>query len=448
MTTSPRRRLWPRLAVLAAAAAILAGCEMPDWLGEHEAPPLPGERISVLRLDAELAPDPGIADVTVQLPKPWRNVAWPQAGGVPSHAMYHLEVGEVPKRLWSTSAGAGSNSVERLLATPVYGDGRVYVLDVDSKVRAFDGETGKRLWEKAVLPDNEEEGALGGGLAHHFGLLIVTTGYGYVHALKADTGEEVWHQRLGVPIRGAPTVAGDRIFVITYDNQLHALAIEDGHTLWTHSGLPEDASLVGSPSPAVDGGIVVAPYTSGELFALRVENGRVVWSDQLIRSTQLTPLSALSEIRGHPVIDRGVVIAISHAGRLAAIDMRTGQRIWDRNIEGVETPWVAGEFIFLVTSQSEVVALSRRNGRVRWVHQLARYEDEKARDGPIHWSGPVLVSDRLILVGSNGDAVTLSPYTGDLIGSIDLPGPCMMAPIVANATLYFLTDNAELVAYR
>ncbi len=193
---------------------------------------------------------------------------------------------------------------------------------------------------------------------------------------------------------------------------------------------------------------MVVPYTSGELFALRVENGRVLWSDQLIRSARLTPLSALSEIRGGPVIDRGLVIAISHSGRLAAVDLRTGQRSWDRDIEGIETPWVAGDFIYLVTMQAEVVCLSRSGGRIRWVTPLQRFEDPDDREGPIHWSGPVLVSDRLVLTSSHGRAVAISPYTGQLLGQIKLPEDVALPPVVADGSVYVLTKDADLVAYR
>ena len=429
-------------------ATLLGGCELPEWLGEAEEPPLPGERISVLSLEQSLAPDPAIADLSVRLPRPWRNPGWPQNGGLPAHAMYHLEAAEAPKVSWSTDIGAGSDDDKRLLAQPVTEDGRIFALDADSVVSAYDTERGKRLWRRALRPENEEEGALGGGLAIDAGTLYVTTGYGYVHALDPATGEPRWQRRIGPPLRGAPTVGTGRVFVITYDNQLHALAADDGRTLWQHSGIPEDAGLVGSPSAALEGTTVVAPYTSGELFALRVDNGRALWSDQLIRNSRLTPLASLSEIRGSPVIDQGVVLALSHSGRIAATDLASGTRLWDSDIGGVETPWVAGSFIFLITSQSELVCLEGRSGRVRWVTELQRYEDEEDKRDPIQWTGPLLASDRLIALSSHGFAVSISPYTGKLLGQFKLPAGSRIAPIAADGTIYVLTDSGQLLALR
>ena len=427
----------------------LGACDgFPDWFGDREDPPLPGERISVLRLEQQLEPDPRIADLAVLLPPPWRNIDWPQTGGLSNHAMHHLELGDELGRAWRSEAGAGSGTDVRLLSPPVVGGGRVYTMDAKGRVSAFDPGNGKRIWRVNLTPEDEEEGALGGGLAFDNGVLYASTGYGEVFALEPDAGQLIWKQSVGLPIRAAPAASGGRVFAITYDNQLQALAASDGRVLWTHSGLPEDAGLLGGAAPAVDGGIVVAPYSSGELFALRVENGRVVWGDQLIKVARYTPLAALSEIRGSPVIDRDRVFAISHSGRMAAFDLRTGERLWDRDIVGVETPWVAGNFLFIVTTLAEVVCLSRDDGRIRWVQQLQRFEDEEARDRPIQWSGPVLAGDRLILLSSHGVAASLSPYTGGVLGEMRLSDPARLAPVVADATLYIMTDGAELIALR
>jgi outer membrane protein assembly factor BamB len=321
-------------------------------------------------------------------------------------------------------------------------------MDAEAEVSAFDVANGKRLWSRELTPEGEDEGVIGGGVSVDKGVVYATTGYGYVHAMSLEDGTEIWQRRIGTPIRGAPTAIGGRVFVITYDNQLHALAASDGRTLWNHSGIPEDVGLIGAPSAAVGGGLVVVPYSSGELFALRLENGRMVWSDQLTRTRRLAPLSSLSEIRGSPVIDRGMVVAVSFSGRVAAIDLASGRRIWDRDIAGMETPWVAGDFIFLVTAQAEVICLARKSGRIRWVAQLPRFKDEEEKISPLHWSGPVLASDRLVLVSSSGYAVAISPYSGHMLGRIDLPEDTLIPPIVADGSIYVLSDNGALIALR
>jgi len=438
-------------AILAVAILLLgslSACELPDWLGDAPQPSLPGERISILQLDKALEPDAAIADLDVRLPRPWRNPAWPQAAGFANHAMHHLEIGENLQQAWKIDIGEGSGSESKLLSRPVVSEGRIVAMDAEAEVSAFDVADGRHLWSRELTPEDEDAGVIGGGVSIDNGVVYASTGYGYVHAMSLEDGKEIWQRRIGIPIRGAPTAIGGRVFVITYDNQLHALASSDGRTLWNHSGIPEDAGLIGAPSAAVGGGLVVVPYSSGELFALRLENGSMVWSDQLIRTRRLAPLSSLSEIRGSPVIDRGMVLAVSFSGRVAAVDLASGRRIWDRDIAGMETPWVAGDFIFLVTAQAEVICLARKSGRIRWVAQLPRFKDEEEKVGALHWSGPVLASDRLVLVSSDGYAVAISPYSGHMLGRIDLPDNTLIPPVVADGSIYVLSDNGALIALR
>lgn len=439
-----------RLAALLLATTALAGCDSLDLFGDKPKAPLPGDRIAVLALERSLEPDARIVDLEVRLPRPYVNEDWPQPGGYPGHAMHHLSLSGDLKEVWRADIGTGRSSYTRLLASPVVASGQVFVMDADSRVSAFDTANGRRQWRTDLVPDSEDSGAIGGGIVYDRGRVFAATAYGEVVALDPAAGTVIWRYRAGVPLRAAPTAEGGRVFVITQDNQLRALNGDTGEMIWSYTGIAETAALVGAGSVAVDGGTLVVPFSSGELFALRAENGTVAWNDALLRSTRSSSVANINDIAGHPVIDRGLVFAIGHAGRMVAIDARTGERQWERELTGVETPWVAGDFIYVVTVDGEVACISRRDGRIRWVQALQRWRnpDAKTRKSMIIWHGPILAGDRLVLAGSHGEAVSLSPYTGDVLGRIKLSDGAAMAPIVADNTLYVLTDNAYLVALK
>jgi len=433
-----RRALLAALAV----AALLAAC------GGEDETPLPGERISVLTLERELKPDPSAGSIEVRLPAPQPNREWPQSGGYANHAMYHLALASTVSIAWRVSAGAAADDDAPLLNPPVTGEGRVYTVDAEGMVSAFDVAAGARLWEVELTPEEEEDSAFAGGLAYAGGLLVATTGTGEVVALEAANGRPIWSHRVGVPMRAAPTIAGGRVFVITYDNQIVALAAADGTELWTYQAIAESTGLVGNASAAVEGGTVVAPFSSGELVAIAVESGQAVWQDSLAGLGRVGGFRTLADIKGDPVIDRGIVLAGGHAGVLVAIDLRTGERVWAQNLSSLETPWVAGDFVYVLTTEGDLVCLTRAEGRVLWVQALPRWEDPEDTEEPINWAGPVLAGDRLIVTGTDGRVLSLSPYTGEVLGQIELPGPVRLAPIVAQGTVYILTDEAELLALR
>lgn len=432
-------------ALLLASGA--AGCDVLDIFKDKKTP-LPGERISVLGIGATLDPDPKLTGVPVALPPPVANPEWPVPGGNPSHAMGHPALPEQLTRAWETGIGEGSSRYTKVLSQPVVARGRVFAMDGGTRVSALDASTGGRIWQVELKPEQERGNAFGGGPCFWNDRLYVSTGYGQIVALDPADGKVIWRENVTAPVHAPPTVADGRVFAVSVENALDVLSAEDGRRLWTHHGIPETAGLLGGASPAVEGEIVVAAYSSGELFALRAENGRAVWSDNLAATRTMNAIAGLADIRGRPVIDRGRVYAISHSGRMAAIDLRTGDRVWEQQIASSHGPWVVGEYIFVLANDNQAVCLTRNDGHVRWVRQLRRFRDEKDRSGPIFWAGPVLGGNRLVLLSSAGEALSLSAQTGEPFGQQRISGAGYLGPVIANNALYLLTDDANLSAYR
>ncbi len=434
------------LCLLAIAGLTLVGCD--GFGGTARKVPLPGERVSVLELEKALEPDNALRTIPVVLPSPTALQDWPQEGGNPTHSVGHPSLPDKIAVAWRENVGEGTSRFAQMLATPVVVNGVLYAMDSTALVTARKAKDGAVIWEKSITPDGDESQAWGGGIAFNDGIVYVATGYGQVLALNAGDGSVKWRVPLGTPMRSAPTVADNRLFVITVDNQLFALSTEDGHRIWNYDGIPQSAELAGGSSPAVQGGVVVAPFSSGDVVALRVENGRVVWTDSLAATRRFDAISTIADIRGRPVIDRGRVFAISHSGRMAAIDLRTGERIWEQDIGSAFTPWVAGDYLYVVSTSNQVVCLSRTDGRIVWITPLEQYENPESKKGRIAVAGPVVAGDRLLVVSSKAEAYSISPYTGKPLGLIELPEGSFLPPIVADNTLYLVTNDADIIALR
>lgn len=414
--------------------------------GSDDKPALKGERLSVLELQKSLKPDAIIEDGTVfTLPDSWQNEFWPQAGGYPNHSMQHLALNEGSfKQLWTAKIGKGSSKRMPLVTRPIVVDGRVFTLDTDSHLSAFDANNGKQHWQVSVRPRDEEDPVIGGGIAFSNAVLYVTTGYDELLAIDPSNGKVFWRKDLPAPSRAAPTIMDNRLYVTTLDSRVLALNPKNGDLLWEYVGISETAGLLGAASPAANYDIVIPVFSSGEVTALRVENGSVAWSDNLSNLRAIGGLGSLSDIKALPVIDRGLVIVMSFSGRLVAIDERTGNRVWQREIGGSQTPWVAGSHIFALSEANELIALNRATGAILWVTEL----DKTKGDKKITWAGPVLAGNRLLLTGSDGRLLEVVPETGQLLAQSDLGSSFVIPPIIANKTLYLLSENGTLMALR
>ena len=277
-------------------------------------------------------------------------------------------------------------------------------------------------------------------------------------ALAGDSGEILWRIQNEVPFSNAPTVRDGRLYVVARDSRLLVFSTDDGGFLWEHSAISENATIMTASSPAVSEQLVVAGFNSGEVVGLRNLNGTQVWADTLSgRARLVTPLAELNGVVGRPVIDRDRAFAINHGGRMVAIDLRTGERIWTADIASAETPWVMGDYVLVMSLEGELICLSRAQGRVRWVRPLSELTNSdgdpiitmpKENKGSVFFLGPVLAGGRIIALSSSGTLLALSPQDGALMETIDLRTPISVPPIIADGTLYVLTDKGSVLAFN
>jgi outer membrane protein assembly factor BamB len=416
--------------------------------GGKETPTIGNREPILSRIESGAQVDPALASVSVILPPAAANELWAQAGGTASKAYGHLALSQTPSRVWTASVAGSTNRV-RLGASPVVGDGKLFVVDSAGTVHAFDAASGGRLWsQKAGVDNSLRDTTFGGGASYDNGRVYATNGAGEVRALDASSGAEIWKVKPAGPLRGSPTIAFGSVFVMTQDNQIVTLDAADGSQQWSESGSSTQAGVFGVAAPAVGQGTVIAGYSSGELAAYRYENGRTLWADALSRTSISTQVGSLTDIDADPIIDGGRVYALGQGGRMAAYELVTGQRIWELNLAGISTPAIAGEWVFTLTDDARLLAIARSTGKVRWLTQLPRWRDEEDKEGEIFWVGPVLAGNSLWVANSEGEMWQVSTGEGSASNFTDLKEQVSLAPVVAQNTLYVLDDSGRISAYR
>ncbi|MDQ1153196.1 PQQ-binding-like beta-propeller repeat protein [Brevundimonas sp. SORGH_AS_0993] len=453
-----------KVALICGVAATMASCgtltrNLP-FIGKKDQPGATasaGQRISVLEFEQQLAPSAALSGRDFFLPGPQAATAWTQPGGTTENLVEHVIAAPNFQIAWKRDIGAGSARVGNVMAPVVADNGKIFVLDGDSTVSAVSADTGEVLWKTSVKnPERDRSGGFGGGVAVGGGKVFVSSGYRSMSALDANTGAVVWTQAVDSPIHGAPTVAGNRVFVVDVDSQLFAFDTTTGAQDWAYRGIAEPARVMRAASPAVSGNTVVAPFASGQLVALSAVNGQAVWEETLSRTSRTSALSEVRDVAGRPVISRGMVYGVSHSGVLGALDLRSGQPKWQLPVTGVNAPLPVGDVVYAVSKSGQLITVNRDTGQVYWTRELN--EGRARKEGGFltfgrrtitpQWSGPLLASNRLVLVNSFGEAVALDPKTGAQQTTLKLGAPAYIAPAAYNGALYVLTDTGQLICIR
>ena len=410
---------------------------------------LEGERLSVLSGSAKLQPDYPEGKVKIKLPEPVRNPRWSQDGGNSEHIMGHLAASSRLKKFWDAGFGEGSSKRDMLIAKPIIAHRVVFAIDADAIVTARRLDSGDQIWKKRLKPRNEDDKSSsmkGAGLAYFGKKIYATTGFGGVFALDMLTGRELWRYDAGMPIRIAPTANADKLFVQTIDNTLIALNSISGEEVWRYKTKTEDTTLVGGAAPAYSPylDVVIAAFSNGELRAFKSSTGTPLWADNLISRKRNNSLANIAAIKADPVIDNDKIFAIGNSDILAAIDLKTGMRIWEREVSGTNQPWVAGQYLYVLSDNNELLALNKNDGKIIWNTEIPNVNDKPGEFAV----GPILVNNRLLVPTSDGHVFSISPYNGKLIGFINIDEDIDMAPIVADGVVIFTTNEAEMLAYK
>lgn len=440
-----------KIGLLATSALALSGCSILDRgkAAKEEASAAEKEgRITMVLTDERLTPDPDLVSEIITLPPPRALTdGWPQAGSRASKAVGHISAASNFTVAWRTSVGKGSDKKSALTTAPVASADTIFTIDSEQMISAIDVNTGGKRWSTKLKSGSRRDGiSIGSGIALEGTTLVVASGYGFVTALDAASGAELWRTKTEAPMTGSPTIKDGRIFVSSNNNEVIAFDLDDGSLIWSDQAIAESARVLGSPSPAAVEDIVVTPYSSGEIIAYLAANGRRLWDEALASPGQFTPISAINDIGGRPILGGGLVFAASQSGVLAAIDGRTGTRVWQQPIGTTQAPALAGEYLFVMGVEAEIACIKAGTGQVIWVKDLTKFKNEEKKKGRVTYAGPVIASGKILIASSQGDLISLDPQTGDELNRLKLGGAVYIEPIAVQEKLIVLTDDARLIA--
>lgn len=436
-----------RIAALAGIAVLLvAGCQEREQIltGERENIRTDEDSLSISRAPEQNASRP------IRLPGQSANRDWPQSFGTPAFRTAHPALRSLPQLVWSTSIGEGDGRRARITAEPVVGGGLIYTLDSGARVSAVTPQ-GAVAWTTELLPPSDDTGeATGGGMAYDSGTLYVSSGFGLLTALDAQTGAQRWQQKLDATGSGSPLVTGGLVYLVAGDDTGWAIEAKTGRIAWQIEATPSVSNVLGAPAPALAGDLVVFAFGSGDIVATFRRGGLQRWSASVAGQRAGVARSRIGDITGSPVVVGRTVYAGNHSGRTVALSTETGDRLWTAAEGALGPVWPVGGSLFLVADSGRLVRVNAADGSIIWAVDLpGDVKDKPRKRGPVYAQyGPILAGGRVIVPSGDGLIRFFAPEDGALAASVEIPGGAATAPVVAGQTLYVVSTEGVLHAYR
>jgi len=436
---------WNKGLCLCGMVLCLAACSQDKKLPQ-------GTRISVLE-DYDIGNTTVQSQKAISLPAARVNPSWTQTSINPQHIVGNLKAKTSLQKQWAESFGKGISKRDILLAAPVVSQNRIFVMDSQGKVSSFSLKDGKKLWEntlKAKIGGFKESKSRASGLAVDDNILFATTGFGGIFAMNAETGKSKWRKIMESPIRIAPTVTSSMLLIQTVDNTLYALDKSNGQEIWKFGVAHEDTVIAGGASPAYDAedNVVVSGFSNGEIVVLNATVGTPLWSSMLVDTKQVSSSTDINTIGACPIVENGAIYAISNSNSMVALDMRTGDKIWEKEIGSMQNMLLAGHYLFVVSNKNILYAVEKDTGAIVWSLDVKEYLQDDTDKSLVYAAPPLMLNGQILLAFSNGQILKIDALKGTVKAKKDLDIDISNGLIAAEGHIIGVSDDADLIVFK
>jgi outer membrane protein assembly factor BamB len=336
------------------------------------------------------------------------------------------------RKLWSVGVGDGQGDGLYRITPVIVGD-RIYAAAADGEVRAVDRRSGRTLWKI------ELERGLSGGVGHDDGVLFLGGSDGEVLALDAESGEERWLGRVTGEVLAPPQGDGRVVVVQTYDGKLFGLDYATGKRLWNYDSNVPVLTIRGTSTPVLSDGVAFAGFANGRVFAFDAGSGAVLWEARVAIPQGRSEIERIVDVDGAMALAGAELYVASYQGRIAALDARTGRKLWQRNISSFNGVSQGFGNVYVAEENGTVTAHLRNGQGIRW------------QQDALEWRGlsrPIPVSSYVAVADFEGYVHLLSQVDGQILARVRADGDGVRADMLSDgSTLYVYGNSGKLLAY-
>jgi outer membrane protein assembly factor BamB len=433
------------LVIVSLCFGFLAACSEPDQI-------LPGKREAAAEAFGLVYQNKKRISVnnSIDLAPMKTNFSWTRVSSAESTDYSNILMGEKLSEAWSVSIGTGESKKKRLITDPIFVDDKIFTLDVNSIASAFSAD-GKLIWRRDLTPLGEKTGeTFGGGLTFGQGQIFVTLGYGFLLSLDPQNGQEIWSQRLRSNGNTIPVYSDGLVYLVSGDSKAWAVSADDGRIRWNIDAIGNETNLVSSNSPATSKEYTVFGFGSGEIYTTFKKGGYVLWRSSLSGQDNGRVVSAIDDIVASPVIVGQNVFVADGSGQVVSFKIQSGKRNWTAPFGSSSNLWVAGKSLFFISNTNHLVRLEINTGNTVWMKELQSFSSKRFGGSKkfIRHYGPIIAGNQIVLASSDGFIRFYNPETGEQITELKIKNGATTNPIVVNETLYLITQDGNLRAFR
>ncbi|MFV1992764.1 MAG: outer membrane protein assembly factor BamB [Acidiferrobacterales bacterium] len=334
--------------------------------------------------------------------------------------------------VWDESFDSSDEGKLLKLSTAILGE-NLFTVSSDGELTAFKLTDGDDDWSV----DLDRDITAGVGVSED--KLLLGTRDGIVMALDPKNGAILWDRRLATEILSKPVASSGKVIVQTVDGTIYALDEKTGKQVWRYHKEGPPLSLRGTSTPIFIQNIVITGFATGTIVALLLETGKQIWEIPVSQPSGRNEIERLTDVDAQPIVSEFRLFVASYHGKLVAIDIRSGEQLWSRDLSIISDMAIDSKNIYVLDDEGVMYAYEKSTGATVW--QQAQFV------GRI--PSPPAVVDGYVIVGDlEGFVHWLNVDDGRILARKQIDGPIVTQAVVRGPVAYVSSVSGDLAALK
>ena len=307
----------------------------------------------------------------------------------------------------------------------------LYVATSNGTIKKIDSNNGNKFWEKKFNVN------LTSGIAGDDENLFFSTSDGFLWCMNHD-GELIWKTLLDGEVNSLPIIYDSKVVVKLNSYKIIQLNSKDGSVLWKYqAGIPpltykSEGKLLQSNN------VVYLGLPGGKLIAIDSPTGGLVWESNISRAKGATDIERANDITSHPVIDEDLIYGVTTNGDISALNRRNGKTLWTEPISSFYGMAFDGSNLFVTHDTGSIYSVNKDVGEIEWRQAGLQYR----RIGV-----GTIIKDYVAFGDYDGYVHFLSIEDGSIVGRIKLEDSQILNNIIKidQSVIVMMTGDGDLI---
>ena len=378
----------------------------------------------------------------ISISNPRKNLSWKMSSLNQQNFLGNIYLSGIDNIFLKKKIGKNKFPMSKIISSPLVFENNIIFSDNNGTIFNIN-QNGEINWKKNIYKKIYKKVYKNLVFSIYQNNIYVADNIGFIYSIGLNNGKLVWIKNHGIPIKSNIKIYKNKIFLINQDNRILCFNTKNGSKIWDIRSVPSFIKLQNFLSSAISKqGDVIAINSSGDLFKVNANNGKIDWSLNTLESTlaHATDFFKSSEI---VIIDDNIIF--SSKSSIFSYNLNTGYTNWKQEVSSIGAPIIDGKNIFILTDNGYFVIIDKDTGIIISSTNILKILKKKKQETKI--TGFIMGSGKIYSVTSNGYLIVSSPVSGKVEYFKKIGDPVTSTPIINNGKLYILTKNSRIYGF-